>query len=798
MKQFLYSLLFFLPIIAGAQTKPHPGGAVLAGKIIDAETKQPVSAATIVVLRKDSSTAAQIISAADGNFTLKNLPEALVTLKITVVGYKTYTRTIAVVNGAPQNTGIIKLSPVATQMQEVAVVAHKPVFKTEVDKKVFDVTQSLASKGGTAQDAMRQVPTLNVDASGNITLRNGTPTILLDGKQTSLTLNQIPADQIQSIEVMPNPSAKYDAQGNHGIINIVLKRNRKPGLNGSVTGVGSTLGESYVFANMNVYKHKWNFTLNMMQHEHRSVSNTTTTLNDLTDNTTTIQHGHTVQIGPFQNFHAGVDYNADKFNTFSLNGNVGFGYHPTGGTQTTDFLEKGGTLDSTGSRTSYDANNFVFTHSAFDYAHTFIKPSEKLTAGAYLETYHGKDHGDYNMTYLDKSGSPLGSPYPQDFSGFGNAHNLTLQSDYTDPLLNGNAKLEAGVKTIVHGSRSYLDFQDGLAQGFVLDTNASYNYSYNDNTYAAYTSFNEKLGKFSYQAGLRFERYTYAGHLLDENKNFGYDMNGLYPSVYLTEKFDDDNDLHLNFSRRVNRPQWWQITPETNYTNPQNPQVGNPDIRPEKTNLVELAYNTQLSNIGVNTTLYLKNTLDPMMAYNKPLSNDTLLSTYENGNYSNTYGAEIIFRVPIVKWWNATTNFNFYQTDINADNLSQGLSNSGFGWFAKLNSDMKLFNMYSLQLTGSYSAGNVVAQGKILPSGGMDAAIKRDFLSHNAGTLILSLSDVFNTQRSRIDTYSDGVFFQDAITKPETRVLKLSFTYSFGKELSGERHKDKTTSESNG
>ena len=170
MKKYLSVLLFLFPILADAQTKPHPGGAVLAGNIIDGDTKQPIHAATVIVLRKDSSVAAQVISQADGNFTLKNLPDALVTLKISVVGYKPYTRTIAVVNGAPQNTGVIRLTQVATQMQEVAVVARRPVFRTEVDKKVFDVNQSLASKGGTAQDALRQVPTLNVDATGNVTL----------------------------------------------------------------------------------------------------------------------------------------------------------------------------------------------------------------------------------------------------------------------------------------------------------------------------------------------------------------------------------------------------------------------------------------------------------------------------------------------------------------------------------------------------------------------------------------------------------------------------------------------------
>jgi outer membrane receptor protein involved in Fe transport len=803
-KVLTYAVLSFLPFFSVAQTHPQPAPPQLTGKVIDGQTKQPIHAATVALLRKDSTVAAEVISKPDGEFALRGLSESSAILQISVVGYQTITRNIPAGHrtpGAPVNFGILRLTPAAAQMQAIAVVARRPVFRTEVDKKVFDVSQSLASKGGTAQDALRQVPTLNVDATGNVTLRNGSPTILLDGKQTQLTLDQIPADQIQSIEVMPNPSAKYDAQGNHGIINIVLKRNRKPGMNGSFTGVASTLGETYGFANLNVYKHKWNFTFNAMAHGHRSVSNTTTTLTDLASNTTSVQHGHSVTIGPFQSYRLGADYNMDAHNTFSLSGNAGFGYHPSGGYNLTDYYGSKSELDSTGSRQTYDAGHFVFTHGNFDWAHTFTKAGEKLTASSALETYHGNSHGNYANQRFDLTHIPLSQAALQQYQGFGNAHNLTLQTDYTDPLLDGKAKLEAGLKTIVHGSRSFEDFENvQTTGGLSKDPNASYNYSYNDNTYAAYSSFNQELGKFSYQAGLRFEHYTYTGHLLDQNSGFGYDQTGLYPSVYLTEKFDEDNDLHLNFSRRVNRPQWWQITPQTNYGNPMNPSQGNPDIRPENTNLVELAYNTQVSGIGLNTTLYVKNTLDPIMGYNKPLGSDTLLSTFENGNYANTYGAEIIARIPIAKWWNATTNFNVYQSDINADNLSQsqgqGLSNSGLSWFAKLNSDMKLFSTYTVQLTGNYNAARVIAQGKVLPSGGLDAAVRRDFLPHNAATLVLSLSDIFNTQRSDVDTYQQGVFLQNAINKPETRVFKISFMYSFGKDLSGERHK--ASLESNG
>ena len=735
-----------------------------------------------------------MISRADGGFSLKDLPEDLYILRISAVGYQSFSKSFdgsRHEGGTPFNAGTIRLKPVPAQMQAVTVVGTRSVLKTEIDKKTFDVDKSLASKGGTAQDALRQVPTLNVDAAGNVTLRNGAPVILLDGKQTQLTLDQIPADQIQSIEVMPNPSARYDAQGNHGIVNIVLKKNRKPGMNGSVTAVWNSLHETYGFLNMNMYKNKWNFTLNYMAHGHRSVSNTTTTLNDLSSNTSVLQRGHVVTTGPFQRVNAGLDFFMDPQNTFSLAGNLGFGHHPSTGIQTTNYMDAGGLTDSTSTRTSYESDNFVFGHANFDYSHAFKKENEKLTASAALETYHGPGNGNYSMQYLDKNGTALGSPYVQQYQGIGQAHRLTLQSDFVDPLHDGNAKIEGGIKATLHVNHSFNDFQDYSAatQMYAKDTAASYNYSYNDNTYAAYSSFSDQLGKFRYMAGLRFEQYNYTGHLLDIDSTFHFHTTGIYPSLFLTEKIGDNSELHLNYSRRLNRPQWWQISPLTNYTNPQNPQEGNPHIRPENTNLVELGYNTEFGTVGLNSALYLKNTLNPMTPYNIPLSGDTLLSTFENANYTNIYGAEIIAKIPVTTWWNATVNLNLFEMVINADNLSQGLSTSGFGGFGKLNSEMKILKIYTFQLTGNYNGPYVIAQGKTLPAGGMDIAIKRDFLKNNAGTLVISLSDVLNTQQTRIQTYSSGVFFQDAITKPETRVLKINFTYNFGKELNGERHK---------
>jgi iron complex outermembrane recepter protein len=612
--------------------------------------------------------------------------------------------------------------------------------------------------------------------------------ILVDGKRTTLTMDQIPSDQIEAVEVIPNPSARYDAQGNHGIVNIVMKKNRKPGMNASVTGVWSTLRELYGYLNANIYQNRWNFTLNYMAHRHRSVSTTTSTLTDLSDNTSVVQHGRAVTTGPFQKARLGADFFMDPHNTFSLSADIGFGVHPTVGNQESYYLDAMGIVDSSSNRMSTDNDQFTFAHTGLEYSHEFNRSGEKWTTGGTLENYYGPGNGTYSMQYLDKGGSATGAPYLQQYQGFGRAHTLTLQSDFTNPLREGKAKLEGGVKATLHENHSLNDFRnyDTVQQKYMTDGAASYNYSYADNTYAAYGSYSNRLGAaFSYMAGLRLEHYDYTGDLLDTHTQFAFHTTGLYPSLFLTQKSGEHGEFHLNYSRRVNRPQWWQISPWTNYTNPQNPQVGNPAIQSENTNLGELSYNTLLGDIGLNTTLYVKNTLHPIISYNIPLSTDTLLTTFENARSTNTYGAEIIVKIPVAKWWNATANLNLFQSYIDAGNLSEGLSNSGFSWFTKLNSDMKVFRVYTLQITGNYNADKVVAQGKVLAFGGMDAAVKRDFLKNKAGSLVISLSDIFNTQQYRIKTYSQNVFIQDAITKPLTRVLKVNFTYTFGKERNG-------------
>ena len=774
------------PTEASAGNKPTPMTPALRGKIADQDHKSPIHFATISLLRSDSTVLAGQESKEDGGFSFAQVPAETFMVRVSFVGYDSWFKTFPAGRKTPLNLGALALHPNAAQLQTVIVSAEKSAFKTEIDKKVFNVDKSLASKGGTAVDALRQVPTLHVSASGNILLRNGAPVILLDGKRTTLSLDQIPADQIQSVEVMPNPSARYDAQGNNGIVNIVMKKNRRPGLNGSITGVWNSLGENYEFLNLNAYKRRWNFTFNYMGHHHRNAGTTTTTRTDLTNNTSLVQYGRDETTGPFHKLRMGADFFMDEHNTFSLSGDIGIGSHPTTTSQLTDYKDAAGLIDSSSRRNTDAGRKFTFSHATLDYEHAFRRQGEKLTASAAIEAYDGPENGTYSMQYLDKNGSATTEPALQQYQSSIRAHTITLQSDYTNSFHDGHGRLETGLKASIHRDHSLnlLSDYDSNAKQYIENSIVSYNYKYADNTYAAYASVNDQLGNFSYMAGLRFEQFDYKGSMLDTTLNFAYHTTGFYPSLFLTEKLGAHSDLHLNYSRRLNRPDFPQVSPRTDYSNPQDLQRGNPDLQPESTNLLELAYNTMFKTSSLNTTLFVKNTLHAITNYSMPISPDTLLSTYMNANSSNTYGAEIVFKIPVLKWWTATTNLNLYQTSINANNLSKDLSNAGFSWFAKFNSDMKIMDILTFQLTGNYSAAQVMAQGKTLGYGGMDAAIKKDLLKSKAASIVISLSDILNTEKERVRTYSENLFIQEAINKPITRVLKINFTYTFGKERS--------------
>jgi outer membrane receptor protein involved in Fe transport len=275
----------------------------------------------------------------------------------------------------------------------------------------------------------------------------------------------------------------------------------------------------------------------------------------------------------------------------------------------------------------------------------------------------------------------------------------------------------------------------------------------------------------------------YQGTLLDSGYSFSYTKPGLFPSIFLGQKFKGNQEIQLNYSRRVHRPNFWQISPRVDYSDPLNLRKGNPHLQPEYTNSFEFTYD-KMWNQGTSfyATLYFRNTNNEITSYVTPISSDTLLSTFVNANTSNSYGAELTLRTPITSWWDVTLNGNFYQTDIKASNLAVGLSNSGFSWFGKLVSETRLPKHFTLQLYGRYEGPRVIPQGTVQGFGALDAAIRKEFLKNNAASLSLSFSDIFNSERRVEHTETPKVFIQDVNRKRLSQIIRLNFSYRFGKQ----------------
>lgn len=770
-------LLFFCAATVQAQKS-----RTISGRIYDSTDKRAIPGATVQWLNDRGRLITATASDGKGYFELKIREDAgKGKLQVLFVGYTPLNIPLNASEG-DRLLNTLCLTPENHGLKDVNVTGQRMGFLIEPDKKVYDVASDLSAKGGTLEEVFRQVPGVTVTPSGKLSLRNGTPAILVDGKRTDLTLEQIPAEQVASVEIITNPSAKYDAQGNSGIINIIMKKNKKAGFSGNMECNFTGLPEKTLDGNLTFSKGKFTITANYFQHWHREKYTDDLFRNTLTDNTSLQQSSMSETQGPFEMGKLSIDYRMNAHNTFTLSGNYGGGNFKTKNMQTSSYFNSDGIKEEDAARTTSSGENFRFGHANLDYNHQFKKDGEKIVSSFNLEEYNAPASGTYQMLYTLPDGTPLGVPGLQQYAGRIRAHTITLQSDYTDPLRSGKAKLEAGFKLNWHRDHNHNLMQgyDSATHQYITDNAATYNFYYHDPTYAAYGNYSDKYGWFSFMAGLRFEQYNYTGAMPDSAIRFTYHNPNLFPSLFLTADLGNGQELHLNYSRRTNRPAFDEVSPRTDYSNPQNLFRGNPHLQSEYTNLAELSYNLHKNAAVFSATLYVRNTNHFITTYTTTLAPDTLLTTYANANHSNTFGGELLYKTTIIKGWNIMANANCFNTKIAASNIDAVLNNNGFSWFAKLSSDIQLPQDFTLQLSGSYEAPKVIPQGKTLSTGSADISLKKDFLQNKKLSVILSLADVFNTDRAKQHTYMLNQYEQTYLQKYATRIFKVSMSWSFG------------------
>ncbi|MEO5893285.1 MAG: TonB-dependent receptor [Ferruginibacter sp.] len=856
MKQLLtiVSFLFLATLVKAQMPQGMPAGSKTAapnighiyGKILDADGK-PVSDASVMVMQKKFDTVSKknkevlvkgMITKGNGDFDFDQLPVmGNIELKISASGFAPGSYPVSFMSkpaqgaaakpaGTPapgmgaggmpsfdKDFGNIKLTVDTKQLQSVTVTATTPTIKLSGEKKIFNVEKNIMSTGGTGLDVMRNVPSVNVDIDGNVTMRNSAPQLLVDGRPTTLTLDQIPADVIESVEVITNPSAKYDASGGGaGILNIVLKKNKKSGYNGNIRAGIDKRGAINSGLDFNVRQNKFNLSASVNVNQNKSrTSGTTDRLNILdTPQTSIFQNNYNRTTGAFIFGKVGIDYFATNRSTISLSGIKVHGeFNPNETIDiTTDSLYNNGKISNASQRLTSGHREFNGQGLVFGFKHTFPKEGEELTIDANYFGGKNVNNSLYTTNYFANNSNTIFNTGLEKADGFGSDKNIVIQSDYVLPLFK-KAKLEAGVRTAIRSrvnNNSNYVYDDNL-QEYVVIPSAVSNYKNTDNVYAGYTTLSSAYKDFTYKVGLRAESSSYKGELLNTGEKFSnkYAIS-LFPSVFLSQKLGNKQDLQVSFTRRINRPNFFQLIPFTDYTDKLNITKGNPALKPEFTQALELSYlKTFAGNNTFLGSVYYKHTTDLITRYLtqelNPLTGATdLVNTYINANSSYAAGFEATAQNYLAKWWDISTNVNIYNSKVNTANIDKSeVQGALWSWFGKFNSNFKLPSNFAIQFTTTYQSktnlpvntntgmggppmmqSQSASQGYINASWGMDLAIKKSFLKNNAASVSLSVNDIFKT---RIQSqYSSSTYFTQEYTRlRDPQMFRLNLSYRFGK-----------------
>jgi len=764
------------------------------GKIIDAGNKQPVEYATVTLLamQKDSVITGGLAQA-NGDFSLDKIPFGRFRLRIQFVGYKTLIQPVAVTpNTVEQDIGNIKVEQDTKTLKEVTVTAEKEVVTMSIDKRVYNPDKDLSAKGGTALDVMKNVPGVTVDADGNVALRNSSPTIFIDGRPSTLTLEQIPSDQIDRIEVITNPSAKYDASASGGILNVYLKKNSKPGYNGVVSAGIGTNNRYNLNTSLNIKEGKTNF---FISYNLNSAKNPTKGFTDKTNLNNDVpvsyfnQNTRTVSGRTFQNGRIGFDYNLSNRSMITLSQGIMFGDMTSDDDQVYTQTDATHSLLFKGDRTNNQTNNFKNYTSQVQFKHNFPKKGKEWIADFTYNRSDRETNALFTTNNYDNTGTYVSTDRQRN-NGTGKSDMFTLQSDFVLPF-SDTTKLEFGIKSnykIDHTGSEVFNMNSTTGE-YEGDSLLSSNYRIDNLINAAYVTYSGMLGGIGYQAGVRFEQTRFIGELTDKAQRFEYIYpegtknlgKAFFPSLYRSKKFSGNQEVQLNFSRKISRPDFMQVMPFIMFSDKLNYRIGNPALAPEFINLAEMNYNRIFSKGGsILSSVYFKHIEDQITPYVYPLASDSniLVSTFINGNSTWSSGWE-----NNIKWaffdrkLDLSLNGTIFYTRLSASAGTQVIENDGFSWNAKAIGTYKLPKQFTFQLNGGYEAPKIIAQGKTKPVYSVDASIGKDIIK--TLSVNLTLNDVFNTKRFGT-YYETDAFIQDLSRRRETRFLRLTITWRFG------------------
>lgn len=796
MKNLLFLTLLLSSFTLLAQQKSTPAIGRLYGKVVDAASKEPIVYASVTILNTKDSLISGALTLENGDFSISALPMGAYKVRVSFVGNKDIIKPVKISppNNIEQDLGDLAMAADAQVLGAVEVKAEKTATTLSLEKRVFNVDKNITATGGTAEDVLKNIPSVTVDMDGNTKLRDKSATIYVDGKPTIMSLNQIPSDQIESVEVISNPSAKYEASTMGGILNIVLKQNRKAGYNG-VVNIGVGTQERYNgMLNLNMNKGKWNvsgfYSINnssvpTLGYVNRTTLNTEGVIQGFYNQNSNIALKNLFQTGRLN-----IDYALNNRNSLSLAGTLSSGLFDFPVTQEYKSLSATQQLTSYGTRQTLSENDFTRNNIEAQWKKTYATKGKSLIALANYSWGNKTNIGNWNTTAFDANGTSLAN-YPElvKINDANTTNQVVFQVDYVSPI-NDSTKVEMGMRSFVSVRDQSYFFNpfDYKTNDYVLNTAYSQDAHVNENINAAYIMYSGRLkNQFSYQAGVRFEQSSLKGiSRLADQPDFGYDfpsalgknlLNSLFPSLYISKNIDAHTDLGINFSRKIQRPNPMQIMPGIKSNDKQNIQIGNPALQPEFINLAELNYNKRFGANNWLSSLYISNETNTIKPLVQQSATDpsVLVTSFVNGKNELTYGLDNTLKLGFGKNFDVMLNANVFRFNVTVDTFT----NSGWAANAKVGLNYRLPASFSVQLNGAYEGNRPLPQGNRQGVAYMDFAVKKSFFN-NAASLVFSINDVFNS-RKEIVTYSLPTYVQETMRRRDARFFKVTLQVPFGK-----------------
>jgi len=758
------------------------------GTVSDSSTKKPAEFASVALLRvRDSVPVAGALTDEKGNFSITEVPFGRFILRISSIGFANYSSAPMAItpNALKVDLGRILIRSNVKRLKEVEVAGEKSEYVNSLDRKVYNLDKNIVNTGGTATEVLRNIPSVTVDIDGNISLRgSGNVNVLIDGKPSGLTgstrqavLQQIPASSIERIEVITNPSAKYDADGMAGIINIVTKKDKLKGLNANVS-VGVGTNEKYnVAAGGNYRTQKVNLYTNYSyRHEKRASTGESTRENYYGDSLSyNLSQSHGTGLSNAHVLKGGLDFYQSPYTT--LGASVTASFRKESRPEYVNYQDLNAAKEQTDSyiRENEDHGDNTSVDGSLDFRKTFRKNKGEWTASAAYSQGTRLSDDTYN------SFTDFHVPVLTEYTSNTTYNSIqTFQTDYSLPL-GEVSKLETGWKSIIRNIDAETNGSDYFPSTgvFVSDPRYIDHFIYDEQIHAGYLIYTGHFQKFDYQAGVRGEDYMNSGKSSTTMVDFHNLYLNIYPSGFLKYNFSKTSQAQASYSRRVNRPESRTLNPFVDYSDSLNLRKGNPEIKPEYIDSYELSYLKEFEKHSVNITFYYRYTRDMITRY-RTLDQTTNIttSTFINFSSSQNTGAEVVIKNQLGDFVNVMTSANVYQNKINGSNVEAELQGASTNWNARSTVNVKLTVNTSFQLSGMYMAPVVQPQGSFRGMSGVDAGIRQELWKGKA-SLSLNVNDIFNTRKMVIHSTGEG-FIYDMTRTRESRVAMLNFSWRFG------------------